>query len=117
MAGDPSHLEGILDRLRVVPEGDAEIADARIELEELAASVDARLTWEEDEVDTLGGLMFLLAGHIVPPGESARSPYRAEKRVTNKLADRTSSQPDKHFDVLVVGAGPAGAGQRMNWST
>jgi len=49
-------------------------ADARIELEELAKTVDSRLTWEEDEVDTLGGLMFLLAGHIVPPGESVCHP-------------------------------------------
>jgi CBS domain containing-hemolysin-like protein len=44
-------------------------ADARIELDELQASVDARLTSEEDEVDTLGGLTFLLAGRILQPGE------------------------------------------------
>ena len=49
-------------------------ADARIELDELAKAVDPRLTWEEDEVDTLGGLMFLLAGHIVRPGESVLHP-------------------------------------------
>ena len=49
-------------------------ADARVELEELAKVVDPRLTWEEDEVDTLGGLMFLLAGHIMPPGESVSHP-------------------------------------------
>jgi CBS domain containing-hemolysin-like protein len=45
-------------------------ADARIELEELARAVDARLVSEEGEVDTLGGLMFLLAGHIPAKGES-----------------------------------------------
>lgn len=49
-------------------------ADARIELEELAESVDARLTWEEDEVDTLGGLVFLLAGHIPARGECVIHP-------------------------------------------
>jgi len=49
-------------------------ADARVELEELARVVDPRLTWEEDEVDTLGGLMFLLAGHIMRPGESVSHP-------------------------------------------
>ena len=49
-------------------------ADARVELDELARVVDPRLTWEEDEVDTLGGLMFLLAGHIVPPGEFVSHP-------------------------------------------
>ena len=49
-------------------------ADARIELEELARTVDARLVWEEDEVDTLGGLVFLLAGHIPACGESVLHP-------------------------------------------
>jgi CBS domain containing-hemolysin-like protein len=49
-------------------------ADARIELDELARAVDPRLVWEEDEVDTLGGLMFLLAGHIMQPGESVLHP-------------------------------------------
>jgi len=44
-------------------------ADARIELEELAQAVDSRLSSKEDEVDTLGGLMFLLAGHIPAKGE------------------------------------------------
>jgi len=49
-------------------------ADARIELEELARTVDVRLTWEEDEVDTLGGLVFLLAGHIPAKGECVEHP-------------------------------------------
>ena len=49
-------------------------ADARIELEELAKAVDARLVWEEDEVDTLGGLVFLLAGHIPAKGECVEHP-------------------------------------------
>ena len=49
-------------------------ADARIELEELAKSVDRRLSSEEDEVDTLGGLVFLLAGHIPSRGECVTHP-------------------------------------------
>jgi len=49
-------------------------ADARIELEELAEAVDARLRWDEDDVDTLGGLVFLLAGHIPGRGESVTHP-------------------------------------------
>jgi CBS domain containing-hemolysin-like protein len=49
-------------------------ADARIELDELAKAVDPRLTWEEDEVDTLGGLVFLLAGHIPARGECVEHP-------------------------------------------
>jgi CBS domain containing-hemolysin-like protein len=49
-------------------------ADARLELEELAGTVDRRLWSDEDEVDTLGGLMFLLAGHIPAKGECVTHP-------------------------------------------
>jgi len=49
-------------------------ADARVELEELAKVVDARLASADDEVDTLGGLVFLLAGHIPAKGESFLHP-------------------------------------------
>ncbi|MFL6720292.1 MAG: hemolysin family protein [Sphingomonas sp.] len=49
-------------------------ADARLELEELAEAVDPRLSSAEDEVDTLGGLMFLLAGHIPAKGECVAHP-------------------------------------------
>jgi CBS domain containing-hemolysin-like protein len=49
-------------------------ADARIELEELAQTVDPRLSSEEDEVDTLGGLVFLLAGRIPASGECVTHP-------------------------------------------
>lgn len=45
-------------------------ADARIELEELAKVVDPKLATADDEVDTLGGLVFLLTGHIPAKGES-----------------------------------------------
>jgi CBS domain containing-hemolysin-like protein len=49
-------------------------ADARIELDDLAKAVDLKLVSEEDEVDTLGGLVFLLAGHIPAKGESVVHP-------------------------------------------
>jgi CBS domain containing-hemolysin-like protein len=49
-------------------------ADARLELEELARTVDRRLSSDEDEVDTLGGLVFLLAGHIPAKGECVTHP-------------------------------------------
>ncbi len=49
-------------------------ADARIELEELQKAVDARLTAEDDDIDTLGGLVFLMAGHIPAKGECIRHP-------------------------------------------
>jgi CBS domain containing-hemolysin-like protein len=45
-------------------------ADARVELEEVAKVIDARLASPDDEVDTLGGLVFLLAGHIPAKGEA-----------------------------------------------
>jgi len=49
-------------------------ADARLELEDLQEAVDARLTAEDDEVDTVGGLTFILAGRILQPGESVKHP-------------------------------------------
>ncbi len=49
-------------------------ADARVELDELSQTVDPRLVAEDDEVDTLGGLAFMLAGRILAPGESVPHP-------------------------------------------
>src|SRR5436309_3125102 len=49
-------------------------ADARLELDELCGAVDPRLAAEDDEVDTVGGLTFLLAGRILQPGESVIHP-------------------------------------------
>ena len=49
-------------------------ADARVEIEELAETVDPRLSSADDEVDTLGGLVFLLAGHIPAKGECVTHP-------------------------------------------
>ena len=43
--------------------------DARVELEQARETIDARLIDEEDEVDTLGGLAFLLAGKLLEPGD------------------------------------------------
>jgi CBS domain containing-hemolysin-like protein len=49
-------------------------ADARLELDDLREAVDARLTAVDDEVDTVGGLAFLLAGRLLEPGESVEHP-------------------------------------------
>ena len=70
---EDEHDEAEAGMLTMLDEGLWE-ADARIELEELARAVDPRLTWEEDEVDTLGGLVFLLAGHIPAKGECVAHP-------------------------------------------
>ena len=70
---EDEHDEAEAGMLTMVDEGVWE-ADARLELEELAEAVDPRLTWEEDEVDTVGGLVFLLAGHIPAKGECVTHP-------------------------------------------
>jgi len=44
-------------------------ADARAELEEVAEKIDARLATVDGDVDTLGGLAVLLAGHVPKAGE------------------------------------------------
>ncbi len=44
-------------------------ADGRAELEDLAATVDRRLGEVDGDVHTLGGLAFVLAGHVPQPGE------------------------------------------------
>ena len=49
-------------------------ADARLELDDLREAVDARLTAVDDEVDTVGGLAFMLAGRLLDPGESVAHP-------------------------------------------
>ncbi len=48
--------------------------DARAELDEISREIDARLVAVDDEVDTLGGLTFLLAGRILAPGASVQHP-------------------------------------------
>jgi CBS domain containing-hemolysin-like protein len=44
--------------------------DARAELEDVADAVDARLAEIDEGVDTIGGLAFVLAGHVPQPGET-----------------------------------------------
>ena len=71
---EDEHDEEELGMLTLLEDGLWE-ADARVELEELQDAVDARLVPEDEEdVDTLGGLVFLLAGRILQPGESVQHP-------------------------------------------
>jgi CBS domain containing-hemolysin-like protein len=71
---EDEHDEDVAGMLTLLEDGLWE-ADARLELEELQQVVDARLTPDEDdEVDTVGGLTFLLAGRILQPGESVVHP-------------------------------------------
>ena len=57
-------------------------ADARAELEEVAEAVDARLGTVEEDVETLGGLAFVLAGRIPQPGEFVEHPSGWKLEVT-----------------------------------
>jgi CBS domain containing-hemolysin-like protein len=66
---EDEHDEQAAGMLTMLEEGLWE-ADARIELDELASTVDRNLASADDEVDTLGGLVFLLTGHIPLKGES-----------------------------------------------
>ena len=75
-------------------------ADARVELDELAATVDPRLASPDDEVDTLGGLVFLLAGHIPAEGECVQHPsgWRLEALDSDsrRIIRVRLHAPDKH---------------------
>ena len=70
---EDEHDEQVAGMLKALDDGLWE-ADARAELEDVARDIDARLVAEDDEVDTLGGLAFLLAGRILQPGESVEHP-------------------------------------------
>ena len=70
---EDEHDEESSDDLVMLEDGLWE-ADARTELEIVGVQIDARLVSVDDEVDTLGGLAFLLAGRILPPGESVQHP-------------------------------------------
>jgi CBS domain containing-hemolysin-like protein len=55
--------------LLVPIEGGGWDADARAELEDVAETIDPRLGEVDEDIDTLGGLAFVLAGHVPQPGE------------------------------------------------
>ena len=55
--------------LLVPLDGGAWEADARVELEDVGAAVDPQLAEAESDVDTLGGLTAVLAGHVPQVGD------------------------------------------------
>lgn len=57
------------EAMLVALEGGIWEADARAELEDVAETVDARLGEVEEDVDTIGGLAVVLAGHVPQPGK------------------------------------------------
>jgi CBS domain containing-hemolysin-like protein len=78
-------------------------ADARAELEEVAAELDPRLAQVAEDVDTLGGLAFVLAGRIPAPGEIVEHPSGWRIEVTD--ADpRHITRVRLHAPEIVAGA-------------
>src|SRR3712207_1186828 len=58
-------------------------ADARAELEDVAETLDARLGVVEEDVETLGGLALVLAGHVPQQGEIVEHPSGWKLEVTD----------------------------------
>lgn len=65
-------------------------ADALTELEEVAETIDARLADVEEDVETLGGLAFVLAGHVPQLGEILNHPSGWRLEVTGCDARRVT---------------------------
>lgn len=57
------------EAMLVPHEGGCWDADARAELDDVAREIDPALAEVEEDVDTLGGLAFVIAGHVPEPGE------------------------------------------------
>ena len=69
--------------LLVPIDGGAWDADARAELEDAAELIDARLAEVDGDIDTLGGLAALLAGHVPQIGECVDHPSGWKLEITD----------------------------------
>jgi len=65
-------------------------ADARAELEDVAETIDPRLAEIEEDVETLGGLASVLAGHVPQAGEIVDHPSGWRLEVTGSDAKRVT---------------------------
>lgn len=65
-------------------------ADARAELTDVAETIDGRLAVIEEDVDTLGGLVFVLAGHVPQIGEIVEHPSGWQLEITDSDKRRVS---------------------------
>jgi rRNA maturation RNase YbeY len=65
-------------------------ADARAELEDVAEMIDARLGAVEEDVDTLGGLATVLAGHVPQAGEIVEHPSGWRLEITESDTRRVT---------------------------
>ena len=71
-------------------EGGVWDADARAELEDVAETIDARLGVIDEDVDTLGGLALVLAGHVPQQGEIVEHPSGWKLEITDGDARRVN---------------------------
>ncbi|MGJ3628066.1 hemolysin family protein [Sphingomonas sp. MMS24-JH45] len=92
--------------LLVPLDGGAWEADARVELEDVGREVDARLALADSDVDTLGGLAAVLAGHVPQPGDCIDHPsgwrleiVDADERRINRLRLHPPVPVPEHADA------------------
>jgi CBS domain containing-hemolysin-like protein len=78
------------EALIVALDGGAWEADARAELEDIAETVDPRLGEIEEDVDTLGGLVTVLAGHVPAKGHCLTHPSGWRLEIVDGDARRVS---------------------------
>jgi CBS domain containing-hemolysin-like protein len=78
-------------------------ADARAELEDVAETIDSRLGEVEEDIDTLGGLAFVLAGHVPQKGECLThdSGWKLEvvEADSRKVTRLRLHPPKKHAEI------------------
>jgi CBS domain containing-hemolysin-like protein len=86
---EDEHDEEMPGMLIAVEDGIWE-ADARAELDEVAETVDARLAAADEDVDTIGGLATLLAGHVPQQGEVVEHPSGWRLEVTDSDTRRVT---------------------------
>src|SRR3954470_7086941 len=86
---EDEHDEETPGMLIAIDEGIWE-ADARAELEEVAETIDARLGAVDEDVDTIGGLAILLAGHVPQQGEIVEHPSGWRLEVTDSDTRRVT---------------------------
>jgi CBS domain containing-hemolysin-like protein len=99
---EDEHDEEVPGMLAFVEEGIWDV-DGRAELEEIAEAIDPRLAEVEEDVDTIGGLAFVLAGHVPQVGEIIPHPsgWRIEvlesdsRRATRLRLHASEAAPDE----------------------
>ncbi|MBC7985684.1 MAG: HlyC/CorC family transporter [Sphingomonadaceae bacterium] len=86
---EDEHDEEAAALLTYTPEGHWE-ADARAELDDVAELIDPRLGEIDEDVDTLGGLAFVLAGRVPEAGEMLAHPSGWRLEVTESDGKRVT---------------------------